>query len=77
MQPTVLAPVPVDAVDDALLVPGALVVDHRALRSPEEALAALARYHAIMHARRFVAAHFAGNYFDLRCKEKKRKEGRN
>lgn len=70
MQPTVLASVPVDAVDDALLVPRALVVDHRALRSPEEALAALARYHAIVDARGLVAADFAGNYFDLRCNEK-------
>lgn len=67
MQSTVLTPVPVDSVDDALLVPGALVVDDGALRAPEEALASLAGYHTVMDAGRLVAAHFAGDDFDLRC----------
>ena len=59
LQPTVLAPVPVDPVDDAVLLPGTLVVDYGRLAAPEEALAALAGDHAIVDAGRLVAAHLA------------------
>jgi hypothetical protein len=36
------------------------------LRPPEEALAALARDHAVVHAARLVAAHLARDDLDLR-----------
>lgn len=78
MQPAVLTPIPVDPIDDALLVPGALVVHDGALRPPEEALASLAGYHTVVDAGRLVAAHFAGDDLDLRCgweRRKKRKQG--
>lgn len=45
-----LASVPVDAVHEAGLVPGALVVGDAALRAPEEALAALACDHPVVPA---------------------------
>ncbi len=72
LQPAKLAPIPIDSIDDAVLLPGALVVDDAALRAPEEALAALARDHAVVDARRFVAAHLARDYFDLGCKGNKK-----
>ena len=67
LEAAVLAAVAVDAVDDAVLLARALVVDDGALRAPEEALAALARDHAIVHARTLVAAHLARDDLDLRC----------
>lgn len=73
MQSTVLTPIPVDSVHDTLFIPGALVVDDGALGTPEEAFAALAGYHAVMYSGRFIAAHFAGDDFDLRCNEEKEK----
>ncbi len=71
MQPAELAPVPVDPVDDAVLLPGALVVDHGALAAAEEALAALASDHAVVNARRLVSAHLARYDLDLRCKTRR------
>ena len=68
-----LAPVPVDPVDHAVLLARALVVDHRALAAPEEALAALARDDAVVHPARLVAAHLARDDLDLGCNRKKRK----
>lgn len=66
LEPTVLAPVPIDPVHYALLRPGTLVVDDGVLAAPEEALAALTGDHAIVDARRLVAAHLAGDDFNLR-----------
>lgn len=67
MQPAVLASIPVDAVDDAVLVAGTLVVDDRALTASEEALAPLARDHSIVHAGTLVSAHLARDDLDLGC----------
>ena len=67
-----LAAVPVDPVDDAVLLARALVVHHGALAAPEEALAALARDHAVVHPARLVPAHLARDYLDLGCKERER-----
>lgn len=67
MQPAVLASIPVDPVDDAVLVAGTLVVDDRALTAAEEALAPLARDHSIVHAGTLVAAHLARDDLDLGC----------
>lgn len=74
MQPTILTSVPVDSVDDALFIPRTLIVDHRALRSPKEALAALACDHAVVDAGRLVATYFTRDYFDLRCNERETKD---
>ena len=68
-----LAAVPVDPVDHAVLLARALVVDHRALAAPEEALAALARDDAVVHPRRLVPAHLARDDLDLGCNKRKRK----
>ena len=59
--------VPVDSVYNAVLVARALVVDHRTLRSPEEALAALASDHSIVDATALVPAHFTRYDLNLRC----------
>ena len=67
LEAAVLTPVAVDSVDDAVLLAGTLVVDYAGLRAAEEALAALARDDAIVHAGRFVPAHFARNDLDLGC----------
>ena len=66
LQPAELAPVAVDAVDDAVLLPGALVVDDGGLRAAEEALAALARDDSVVDPRRLVPAHLARDHLDLR-----------
>ena len=65
LQPAELAAVPVDAVNHAVLLSGALVVDHAGLRPPEEAFAALASDHPVVHAARLVPAHLARDDFDL------------
>jgi hypothetical protein len=67
LQPAVLASIPVDAVYDAVLVAGTLVVDDGALTTPKEALAPLTRYHSIVHAGTLVAAHLARDDLDLGC----------
>lgn len=77
LQPAVLAPVPVHAVHHAVLVARTLVVDHGRLRPPEEALAALARDHAVVHAAGLVAAHLARYDLDLSCSEHKQKKNKN
>ena len=74
LQPAELAPVPVDPVHHAVLLARALVVDHRALAAAEEALAALAGDHAVVHPARLVAAHLARDDLDLGCNTKR--EGR-
>ena len=74
LEPAVLASVPVDPVDGARLGPRTLVVDHRGLRAAEEALAALAGDHAIVHARRLVAAHLARDDLYLCCKRERKRE---
>jgi hypothetical protein len=66
LQATVLTSVPVHSVYHAILVARALVVDHRALRSPEEALAALACDHSIVDAAAFVPTHFTRYDLNLR-----------
>ncbi len=71
LQPAELAPVPVDAVDDAVLLPRALVVHHGALAAAEEALAALARDHAVVHPARLVPAHLAWDDLDLGWKQRR------
>ena len=71
LEPAELAAVPVDPVDDAVLLARALVVDHRALAAPEEALAALARDDAVVHPARLVAAHLARDDLDLGCNRRK------
>jgi len=68
LQAAVLAPVAVDAVDGAVPLSGALVVDHPRLRAPEEAFAALAGDDAVVDAAGLVAAHFAGDDLYLGCK---------
>lgn len=65
LQATILAAVPVDPIDNAVLLSGTLVVDNRRLATPEETLATLAGYDAVMDARRLVAANLAGYDFDL------------
>ena len=72
LKAAILAPVPVDSVDDAVFVPRTLVVDDRALRPPEEALAALARYHAVMDATALIPTYFARDYLDLCCNKQGR-----
>lgn len=67
LKATVLAAIAIDAVDDAVLVAWTLIVDHRRLRAPEEALAALARDDAVVHATALVAAYLAGYDLDLCC----------
>lgn len=75
MQSTVLASIPVDPIDHALFVSRALVVDDGALGPPEEALAALAGDHTVVHPGRLVAAHLARYDLDLSCgKERKGRE---
>lgn len=71
LQSTVLTPIPVDAIYHTRLVPRTLVVDHRALRPPEEALAALAGDDTVVDSAALVSAHLAGDDFDLSCEEKK------
>lgn len=70
LEPAVLAPVPVHAVHHAVLVARTLVVDHGRLRPPEEALAPLARDHAVVDAAGLVAAHLARYDLDLSCNRK-------
>lgn len=65
LQPTILAPVPVHPVHDAILLPGTLVGGNSRLASPEETLATLAGYNPVVDARRLVAAHLAGDNFNL------------
>lgn len=72
-----MASVAVHAVDDAVLLARALVVDDGGLRAPEEALAALARDHAIVHARALVAAHLARDDLDLSCSLRQREKTEN
>ena len=67
LETAVLASVAVDAVDDAVLLSRALVVDDGALRPPEESFASFARDHPIMDARTLVPTHFARDDLDLRC----------
>ena len=74
MQPAELASVPVDPVDDAVLLPGALVVDDGALAAAEESLAALARDHAVVDAGRLVAADLARDNLDLGWKKEKERK---
>ena len=74
LQPAELAPVPVDPVHHAVLLARALVVHHGALAAAEEALAALAGDHAVVHPARLVAAHLARDDLDLGCNTKR--EGR-
>lgn len=62
-----MASVAVDAIDDAILLSRALVVDDGTLRPPEETLAALAGDDSIMDARTLVAAHLARDDLNLRC----------
>lgn len=50
LQPAKLAPIPIDSIDDAVLLPRTLVVDHAALGSPEETFAALAGDDAVVDA---------------------------
>ena len=73
LEPTILASVAVDAIDDAILLARALVVDDGTLRPPEEALAAFTGDDSIVDARTLVAAHLARDDLDLRCKKKKYK----
>ena len=65
-----MASVAVDAIDDAILLARALVVDDGTLRPPEEALAAFTGDDSIVDARTLVAAHLARDDLDLRCKKK-------
>ena len=64
-----MASVAVDAIDDAILLARALVVDDGTLRPPEEALAAFTGDDSIVDARTLVAAHLARDDLDLRCKK--------
>ena len=73
LEPTILASVAVDAIDDAILLARALVVDDGTLRPPEEALAAFTGDDSIVDARTLVAAHLARDDLDLRCKKKSTK----
>ena len=66
LEAAVLAPVPVDAVHNTVLVTRTLVVDHGALGAPEEALAAFACYHSIVHATALVPTHFTRYNLNLR-----------
>ena len=68
-----MASVAVDAIDDAILLARALVVDDGTLRPPEEALAAFTGDDSIVDARTLVAAHLARDDLDLRCKKKSTK----
>lgn len=65
LQPAVLTPIPIDSVDDAILLPRALVIDCCRLAPPEEPFAPFAGDHSVMHTGRLVAAHFAGDDLDL------------
>lgn len=72
LQPAELAPVPVDPVHHAALLPGALVVDDGGLRPPEEALAALARDDAVVDAAGLVPAHLARDDLNLGWKKERK-----
>lgn len=61
-----MASVAVDAIDDAILLSGALVIDDGTLRPSEETLAALAGDDSIMDARTLVTAHLARDDLNLR-----------
>lgn len=61
-----MASVAVDAIDDAILLSRALVVDDGTLRPPEETFAAFAGDDSIMDARTLVAAHLARDDLNLR-----------
>lgn len=50
LQSTVLTAIPIDPIDDALLVARTLIIHDGALRSPEESLAALTGDDAVVHA---------------------------
>uniref|UniRef100_A0A182QG69 Uncharacterized protein n=1 Tax=Anopheles farauti TaxID=69004 RepID=A0A182QG69_9DIPT len=63
---TVLASISVNPIYHALLVSRALIVDNGALRPSEEALAALAGDHTVVHPGRLVAAHLARSPFGPR-----------
>lgn len=65
LQPTILAAIPVDPIDNAILLSGTLVVHNSRLAASEKALATLAGYDTVMDARRLVAANLAGYDFDL------------
>lgn len=72
LESAVLTAVAVDAVHDAVLVPGTLVVNDGRLRPPEESLAPFARDYAVVHTAGFVATHLARYDLDLSCKNEKR-----
>jgi len=67
LQSAVLASVAIDFVHDAVLLSGALVIDHRRLGAPEESFAALARDDPIMNTGTLVTAHLARDDLNLRC----------
>lgn len=65
LQPTILTPIPINTINNTILLSSTLVIDYGRLASPEEALTSLAGDNAIVHAGRLVAAHLAGNNLDL------------
>jgi hypothetical protein len=69
LQSTVLTPITIHPVNDAVLLSWTLIVCDGRLTASEEALAAFARDDAIVYTGRLIAAHFARNHFDLCCKE--------
>ena len=74
LEPAELAPVPVDPVDDAALLSGALIVHYTALGASKESFAAFTRDHSVVDAAAFVPANFARNDFNLGWKEEKREK---
>ena len=65
MQSACLTSVSVDPVDGAVLLPWAVVVDHRVLRPPEETFAPFTSDDTVVDTARLVAANLARNYLDL------------
>ena len=74
MQPAELAPITVDPIDHAVLLPGTLVVDHGGLGPAEEALAALAGDDPVVDAAGLVAAHLARDDLDLGWKRERERK---
>ena len=60
-----MTPIPVDPIDDAVPLSRALVVDHAALRPPEEPFAALAGDHAVVNPAGLVPADLARDDLNL------------
>lgn len=70
LKSTILTSVPINSINNTLLVSRTLIINNRTLWASKKAFASLASYDAVMNAGWLITAHLAWDDFDLSWNEK-------